>query len=60
VEQPSRDRGLILGAFLLLALGSSCATYTAVVEAPVEFWVTAENILVALVKDIWTVVEWLL
>ncbi len=43
-----------------LLMAASCQTYTAVVEAPVEFWVTAETIVGAFLFDLWTIVEWLL
>ena len=59
------DRGAEVGAFLalvvvLVALAfqcAGCATYTAVVEAPEEFWITAEEILYALWQDIWGLIE---
>lgn len=50
---------LAILAALILAL-TSCATYAAVTEAPVEFWVTAEEIVMALLSDLWALVEFLL
>ena len=53
----------ILIAWMAVLMGtilSSCQTYAAVVAAPEEFWVTAEEILTALVLDIWAVIEALL
>jgi len=60
VDRRSYERGLILACLAYVALIASCATYTAVVEAPAEFWITAEEIVVALILDVWTVIEWLL
>mgnify|MGYP007027703086 CR=1 FL=1 len=40
-------------ACLLLLLGSSaCATAQAVADAPVEFWVTLEKLVIAVLEDI--------
>ena len=36
---------------------SSCQTYEAVTAAPVEFWTTAEEIIGALLLDVWSVIE---
>ncbi len=54
-----------LGASSLLCLTAafstaSCATWAAVQEAPPEFWRTAETIVLAFFRDVWSVVEWIL
>lgn len=47
-------------ALLLLAACSGCATWAAVQEAPPEFWRTAEDIVLAFFRDVWSVIEWIL
>ena len=42
---------------LLFMFCSSCATITAVVEAPEEFWITTERILAAFIEDIWSIIR---
>ena len=46
---------LLLLVWLLL-MATSCATYAAVTEAPAEFWLTAEQIVMAVVEDLWAIV----
>jgi hypothetical protein len=45
-----------LGAYAI-ALLTGCQTYAAVVSAPEEFWMTTEEILGALLRDIWAIIE---
>jgi len=67
-KQIAWDRVAEVAAFLalvvvLVALAvecAGCATYTAVTEAPEEFWITAEEIIWAFVQDIVSIVEMLL
>lgn len=42
------DAALVLVALLL----ASCATYEAVTAAPPEFWMTVENIVLAVIHDV--------
>lgn len=49
---------LLALACLAILLLTSCATYQAVTEAPAEFWITAEEIVLAVLADIWSVLEW--
>lgn len=42
---------------LLLAMTAGCATYAAVAGAPEEFWITAEDIVGALLEDLWAIVD---
>lgn len=37
---------------LVALLVASCATYEAVTAAPPEFWMTVENIILAVIQDI--------
>ena len=64
--EPFRDREtinpILPAAFLLLLVWlllmmSSCATYAAVTEAPAEFWLTAEAIVMAVLEDVWALVD---
>ena len=38
-------------------LFASCTTYEAVLAAPEEFWLTAEEIVCAIALDLWSLVE---
>ena len=40
-----------------VAMLASCQTYEVVTAAPVEFWTTAEDIIAAVVLDLWALVE---
>jgi len=42
---------------LMILFASSCQTYEVVTAAPVEFWLTAEAILEALVLDVWAIID---
>jgi hypothetical protein len=50
--------GLLIASVVGLALTSflSCATYEVVQEAPADFWLTLEKLVLALANDIWSVV----
>jgi hypothetical protein len=64
IEPPCRDEapvlwryvGILAVAALVLAL-SSCATYAVVTEAPPEFWLVAESLIVAVLEDLWSIVD---
>ena len=40
-----------------MAFLSSCATYAVVVDAPAEFWLTGEALVMALLEDLWAIVD---
>lgn len=51
----------LLALLVAACLGlTSCATYEAVTQAPEEFWITLEEILLALWTDVIDIVEFLL
>lgn len=45
---------LVVGSVLFLA---SCQTYAVATEAPVEFWLTLEELVAAVLLDLWSVVD---
>lgn len=47
----------ILVPFTLVAAMTSCQTYAVITEAPEEFWMTAENLVVAFFADIWSLID---
>ena len=55
MKNRARSIGPLLAALVLVV--ASCQTYTVVTEAPVEFWITAEELLEALALDVWSIVK---
>lgn len=47
---------VVFVAIVFISALIGCKTYAVVVEAPEEFWLTAENLVVALFADIWSLV----
>jgi len=52
-RKPAASALAIVGAAVLVG----CQTYQVVVAAPESFWITLEEIITALAKDVWSVID---
>jgi len=49
--------GIFLGILFVAIVVASCQTIEVVQTAPTEFWITGERLVIAILADLWSIID---